>query len=57
MSGGKKFGSHPDDWLYYRVLGVKVDADIEEIKIRYKKLALQYHPGIQYNHFFTKLGR
>lgn len=40
-----QYGSHPDNWSYYRVLGVKIDADVEEIKSRYKRLALLYHPG------------
>ena len=29
---------------YYDILGVKKDASIDEIKKKYKKLALQYHP-------------
>jgi DnaJ-domain-containing protein 1 len=40
-----QYGSHPDNWSYYKVLGVKIDADLEEIKSKYKKLALLYHPG------------
>lgn len=40
-----QYGSHPDNWSYYRALGVKVDAELEEIKSRYKRLALLYHPG------------
>lgn len=29
---------------YYRILGVSEDADIQEIKIAFRRLALQYHP-------------
>jgi curved DNA-binding protein len=29
---------------YYKILGVKRDADVKEIKQAYRKLAMQYHP-------------
>ena len=31
---------------YYKILGVSKDADSNEIKKSYRKLALKYHPGI-----------
>ena len=29
---------------YYEILGVKQDADFDEIKSKYRKLAMKYHP-------------
>ncbi|HEX3641178.1 MAG TPA: DnaJ domain-containing protein, partial [Ktedonobacteraceae bacterium] len=31
---------------YYEVLGIAVDASSSEIKVAFKKLALQYHPDV-----------
>ena len=39
MSGGTKIN-------YYMIFGVKPDADQSEIKSRYKKLAMQFHPDM-----------
>lgn len=32
---------------YFKILGLSPDADIEEVKKAYRKLALQYHPDLQ----------
>ena len=29
---------------YYKILGVSEDADAKEIKAKYRKLAMKYHP-------------
>ena len=29
---------------YYKILGVSEDADVKEIKTKYRKLAMKYHP-------------
>ena len=29
---------------YYKILGVSEDADAKEIKVKYRKLAMKYHP-------------
>ena len=29
---------------YYKILGVSEDADAKEIKSKYRKLAMKYHP-------------
>ena len=29
---------------YYKILGVSEDADVKEIKSKYRKLAMKYHP-------------
>lgn len=34
---------------YYKILGVSRDAGESEIKKAYRKLALQYHPGMLHN--------
>lgn len=52
-----QYGSHPDNWSHYRVLGVKIDADVEEIKTKYKKLALLYHPGMSSGELLLTLTR
>ena len=29
---------------YYKILGVSEDADVKEIKSKYRKVAMKYHP-------------
>lgn len=37
---------------HYEVLGVERDADADELKKVYRKLALKWHPGIFANYSF-----
>lgn len=38
---------------YYKLLGVPKDANDDQIKKAYRKLALQWHPGMYYGHART----
>jgi DnaJ-domain-containing protein 1 len=40
---------------YYKLLGVPKDANDDQIKKAYRKLALQWHPGMYYGHARTPL--
>ncbi|GFE54179.1 hypothetical protein protein [Babesia ovis] len=56
-------GGHPDPEGFYKVLGVKPDANIEEIKRKYKALAIKWHPdknptnAAQATEMFQKISR
>lgn len=36
--------THALNWHHYRALGLRIDASADDIKLKYRKLALVLHP-------------